>query len=120
MFSISHQYLNDAIWFLQAVAGYIFIVHGMPKVKNPAGFASAVGFPKWGGMLQGMVEIVGGVMLILNFYAQLISLIFGLIMIGAIYFKIFKWKVPFKSHGSTGWEFDAILLAVFVLLACIK
>ena len=37
-------------------------------------------------------------------------------MLGAIYFKIFKWKMPFTSQTSTGWEFDLVLLAAGLVI----
>jgi len=37
-------------------------------------------------------------------------------MLGAIKFKIFKWKTPFTSMGQTGWEFDLINLATALTL----
>ena len=111
-----HQYYTQALWVLQAVAGVIFIVHGWPKFRKPEGFASALGVPKFAGMLQGIVEIAGGILLIANLYVFWVSLVFAIIMLGAIYFKIFKWKSAFWSHTGTGWEFDLLLLAVFIML----
>lgn len=105
-----NQYFDNAFWLMQAVVGVIFMVHSMGKIKNPAGIASTYGAPKLVGLLHGLVELVGGLLLIVNYYPQYVAALFALIMLGAIYFKIFKWKSPFFSHTSTGWEFDLILL----------
>ncbi len=107
-------YPDWGFYALQLAAGIIFIVHGWPKLKNPSGIASALGVPKIFGTVHGLVEILGGLLLILNLYTQWVAIVFAVIMLGAIYFKIFKWKTGFMSQTTTGWEFDLLLLAVFV------
>lgn len=111
-------YADWAFYALQAVVGIIFIVHGWPKIKNPSGIASALGVPKIFGTVQGLVEVLGGLALILNFYIVWVAAAFSVIMLGAIYFKIFRWKTGFMAQNSTGWEFDLLLLAVFVTIFC--
>ena len=110
------QYSSFGFWLLQVVVGAIFIVHGWPKMKNPSGIAQTLGAPKFVGFLQGLVEVVGGLLIIFNLVTQWVALLFALIMLGAIYFKVFKWKTGFFSHNATGWEFDLLLLAVFVMM----
>jgi uncharacterized membrane protein YphA (DoxX/SURF4 family) len=105
------QYGGYAQWFLSFAVGVIFIVHGVPKARR---MKPVFGI---GGLAQGLVEIVGGALLILNMYARIVALVFALIMLGAIYFKKFKWQTPFSAHAATGWEFDFILLAATLLIA---
>lgn len=101
---------SDWAWmFLRVALAIIFVVHGLPKFKNK-------GLLTPGGKLQGLVEVLGAAGLILNWYVQLIALVFSVIMLGAIYFKVFKWRIPFKASNNTGWEFDLILLAANLLL----
>lgn len=107
---------NAGFWFLQAVVGIIFMVHGAMKLKNPAQTASVFGAPSFVGLLFGAVEIAAGIALIINQYAQYAAAVTGLIMIGAIYFKIFKWKMPFMGQSATGWEFDLVLLAASLVI----
>jgi putative oxidoreductase len=56
--------------------------------------------------------------LILGLYAEIGALLVGLVMLGAIYHKIFVWHIPFSSMDKMGWEFDLILLgsAITILL----
>ncbi len=98
------------IWFLQFAVGVIFIYHGWPKLKSKV---SALGI---GGFVHGSIEILGGVAMIFGWYVREVALIFIIIMLGAIYFKKFKWGIPFFSMNSTGWEFDFILLAANIFL----
>ena len=44
------------------------------------------------------------------------GILIGLVMLGALKLKIFKWKAPFSAHDKMGWEFDLILLAAAAAL----
>jgi len=111
MFADFSQYADTAFWVLQAVVGIVFIVHALPKLKNPGMVASVYGAPPFVGTLHGAIEIAAGVALIANQFTQYAAAIIALVMLGAIYFKIFKWKMPFMGQTATGWEFDLVLLA---------
>lgn len=101
---------------LQLVVGLIFVVHGWPKFKNPAGIAGVYGAPKMVGTIHGLVEIVGGISLALGLWVEQFTAIFSLIILCALYFKIFKWKMPFMAQETTGWEFDLLLLAALSVI----
>jgi uncharacterized membrane protein YphA (DoxX/SURF4 family) len=111
------QYADEAFWFLQAVVGVIFMVHSLGKLKAPAQTASMYGMPSFVGLLHGLVELVGGVLLVVDMFEQYVGLVFAVIMLGAIFFKVVKWKVPFSAMDKTGWEFDLVLLAASLLIA---
>ncbi len=95
---------------LRLAIAIVFVVHGVPKVKNPAGIASAYGAPKFVGLLHGLVEVLGAVALVAGYQRRQAALLLAVIMLGAIYFKKFKWKIPFWARDNTGWEFDLVLL----------
>jgi putative oxidoreductase len=107
---------------LRIAVGVVFIVHGWPKITGARGLAAALGGgearPALVGMLtvQGIVESGGGVLLILGVLTQAVVLAFGIIMIGAIFLKMTRWKTGFMAQQTTGWEFDLVLLAASVLV----
>lgn len=116
---------DQAEWGLLALRvaiGVIFIVHGWPKITGARGMAAAMGGgeakPVMVGLftIQGLVEAVGGVLLILGVLTQLVAVAFAIIMIGAIVLKNTQWKTGFMSQQTTGWEFDLVLLAANMLL----
>ncbi|OGE76070.1 MAG: hypothetical protein A3C85_01980 [Candidatus Doudnabacteria bacterium RIFCSPHIGHO2_02_FULL_48_21] len=104
MFENLSQYGSAAFWIMQAVVGVIFIAHGAAKLKNKSALM--------GGTVHGVIEIAAGLALVINQYAQYAAAIIAVIMLGALYFKIFKWKAPFLVMQAAGWEFDLLLLAV--------
>ena len=108
-------------WGLLALrlgVGIIFLVHGKmklamwgmePSEQMPAQMISLM-------KLLSVVELLGGLALILGFLTQFASLGLGIIMIGAINMKIRTMKVAFFAQDNTGWEFDFILLASCLFL----
>jgi putative oxidoreductase len=97
------------LFVLRLVIGIIFIKHGLPKIKNPEGLAGAIHWPRQAVLVQGLVEFLGGIAMIVGIQVQVVAVLLGIIMLGAIYYKKFKWNRGFT--GDNGWEFDLILLA---------
>ncbi|HTP57086.1 MAG TPA: DoxX family protein [Candidatus Paceibacterota bacterium] len=115
LFLISYYGLGSTV--LRLVIGIIFVVHGWPKVKDPKGIAQAAwGGHTWIGLEQGLVETLGGLAMIVGLWVVWVSLVFIVIMLGALFFKIVKWKTPFTGHGVAGWEFDLLILAGLLAL----
>jgi len=104
---------------LRVFLGIIFIYHAAPKLRMSEAMAKGAGFSSGSVFFLGLVEFLSGLALILGFYAEIGALLVGIVMLGALYYKIFKWKVSFFAMDKTGWEFDLILLgaavAVFLL-----
>ena len=93
---------------LRVVLAVVFLYHGGAKLfkkEIPASFRAL-----------GMLEVLGGISILIGFLTELSSIGLAIIMLGAIYLKIFKWKISFSSEKSTGWEFDLVLLAMALAL----
>ncbi|MFN7088464.1 MAG: DoxX family protein [Candidatus Paceibacteria bacterium] len=104
------------ILLLRVVVGIIFIVHSLPKLRKPESMAQAMGWPKNLPTTLGLVEVVAGGLLILGYFIQYASLAVMIDMVGAIYYKIFKWRMPFFAPDKTGWELDLLLFASGLLI----
>jgi uncharacterized membrane protein YphA (DoxX/SURF4 family) len=98
-------YHEEGLLMLRVVVAIIFLVHGVPKLKTK------------GWVAVGIVECLGALSIGLGVYTQVGALVLAAIMVGAIYFKVVKWHVPFKTMTNTGWEFDLILLAACLFIA---
>ncbi len=105
---------------IRLAVGIIFIYHAMPKLKDPKVMAKGMGMEKMTmlPMVLGGFEFISGLAMILGTYVQEAALILIIVMTGALYFKISKWKVPFSAYDKPGWEFDFVLLAanIFILV----
>jgi putative oxidoreductase len=92
---------------LRIALGIIFIYHAMPKLKGKMGAFM---------LFIGIAEILGGIAVLCGFLTEPAAIGIAVIMLGAIYKKIFEWKTPFSSMEKTGWEYDMILLAAALAL----
>lgn len=101
---------------LRLVVAVIFIYHGLPKLKTPAKIAQGMGWSSWKVLLLGVVELGSSVSLLTGFHFRWAAALLALVMLGAIYHKIFKWKIKFSTSQSTGWEFDLMLLAANIAI----
>ena len=113
-----HQYSDYGLLALRIALGVIFLVHGTMKwamwkmQPSPQMPASMIGMMKF----LSIVEPLGGLAILAGFLTELATIGLSLVMLGAIYFKITQWKVPFMSQTNTGWEFDFINLAGLIAL----
>ena len=99
---------------LRVFLGIVFLYHGFPKLMMPGKMASGMGWSSGSVILLGLVEFLSSLALILGFYAEIGALLLGIVMLGALWHKMFKWNVSFFAMDKTGWEFDFILLGASI------
>jgi putative oxidoreductase len=102
---------------LRGILGLIFFIHGLDKfqggITNTAGYFDSLGVPGFLAYAVAVIELVGGIALILGIGTQIISLLFALIMVGAIITA--KLPAGFLGNGQmAGYELDLALLAMSI------
>ncbi|MEW6616920.1 MAG: DoxX family protein [Patescibacteria group bacterium] len=103
-----------ALFLLRVVLGIIFIYHGFPKLKNlKATIDSFVGMGFKPGilwaLLVGIIEFIGGILLIFGFLTQIVAFLFVLEFI-VIIVKVKKLK------NFSSFEFDLLILVSSLVL----
>ncbi|MFN7252881.1 MAG: DoxX family protein [Anaerobacillus sp.] len=99
---------------LRVTLGVIFLSHGLVKfqggIENVAGWFESIGLP--GFMAYGItiIEVIGGIALILGLGTKVVSILFSFILLVAIV------KVKFAAGFLDGYAYDLILLAIAVHL----
>jgi putative oxidoreductase len=103
---------------LRIVLGIAMLVHGWSKlsggVDNVAGFfGGMLGIPAPGLMawVVTIVELVGGVLLVVGFLTQIAGTLIALDMLGAILFAYLLRGAPFIENGQISWEKEAVFAA---------
>lgn len=100
---------------LRVTLGVIFLSHGLVKfqggIENVVGWFESIGLP--GFMAYGIagIEVIGGAALIVGLGTKVFSVLFSLILLGAII------KVKFAAGFLDGYAYDVILLAIAIHLS---
>jgi putative oxidoreductase len=109
---------------LRIVLGIAMLVHGWSKlsggVDNVAGFfGGMLGIPAPGLMawVVTIVELGGGILLVVGFLTQIAGLLIALDMLGAILFAYLLRGAPFIENGQISWEKEAVFAAAALCLA---
>jgi putative oxidoreductase len=102
---------------LRIALGLTFFIHGLSKfqggIENTAGFFQTLGLPGLAAYVVALVELIGGIAMILGFGTRIVAALFAIILAGAIV-KV-KLAAGFLGNGQgAGYELDFILLAVSV------
>ena len=84
----------------------MFLAHGWSKVRGAKGFYQGLGVWETGWSLAALTGFLG----------HWAGLALAIIMVGALYMKIFKWQSPFTAMDKIGYEFDLTLLALGIML----
>lgn len=105
---------------LRVVLGATFLIHGAAKfqggIENTVGFFDSLGLPGFTAYLVALIELVGGLAMVLGVGTRIISILFAIILAVAIV-KV-KLAGGFLGNGQmAGYELDLALLAISIYLA---
>jgi putative oxidoreductase len=105
---------------LRLVLGVTFFVHGLVKfqggIENIVGWFDAIGLPGGLAYAVALLEIVGGLALVVGLGSRIVSALFVLLMVGATVKG--KLAIGFLGDGQgAGWELDLALLVMALFIA---
>jgi putative oxidoreductase len=99
---------------IRIIAGIAFILHGLPKLSNLPGtedfFDNMVGLPAALALPVGLLEVIGGIAILVGFLTRIASILFIIEMIGSTIVA----KLPKGFVG--GYELDLLLIAISISL----
>ncbi|HBI03273.1 MAG TPA: hypothetical protein DDY49_04490 [Paenibacillaceae bacterium] len=104
---------------LRLVVGLTFFIHGVAKfqggIENIAGWFGTLGLPGFLAYIVASIELVGGIALILGLGTRIVSALFIVIMLVAIFTA--KLSLGFLGNGQmAGYELDILLMAMSAYL----
>lgn len=105
---------------LRLVLGVTFFVHGLVKfqggIENIVGWFDSIGLPGVLAYGVALLEMVGGIALMVGLGSRIVSALLVLLMLGAIVKG--KLAVGFLGNGQgAGWELDLALLVMALFIA---
>lgn len=102
---------------LRVMLGLTFFIHGLAKfqggITNIVGYFDSLGIPGFMAYIIAVIELVGGIAIILGLGTKIVSILFAFIMLGAIFTA--KLSLGFIGNGQmAGYELDLLLLAISI------
>ncbi|WP_078411547.1 DoxX family protein [Priestia abyssalis] len=105
---------------LRLILGITFFLHGLSKfqggINNAAGWFDSIGIPGFLAYVVAIIELAGGIAMILGLGTRIVAVLFAIVMLGAIF--TVKLSAGFMGNGqAAGYELDLVLLAVSIYFA---
>ena len=116
MFPQLARFTDLGILLLRLMVGLVFVTSGYSHLKDPEARAKSIGMSKGFTILVGIAEVAGGLGVAAGVLTQLAAIGLILIMLGAIYKKIFSWHTGFWGEKASGWHYDLIFILVNLVI----
>jgi len=89
---------------------------GWNHLKDPEARSKSIEMSRGFTMFLGVSEVAGGVALVLGVLTQLAALGLILLLLGAIYKKIFTWHIGFFGEDGYGWDYESMLIVMNLVI----
>jgi putative oxidoreductase len=105
---------------MRVVMGIIFMIHGIAKfqmgLSNVDAWFSSIGIPGFLAYVVAALELVGGIMLIVGLFTRYVSVLFVVLLLGAIFTA--KLSAGLLGNGqAAGYELDLGFMLISLYLA---
>lgn len=107
---------------MRVVLGIIFVFHGVDKFQtgltNVEAWFSSLGIPGFAAYVVAVIELAGGMMLILGLFTRYVAAVFVIMLIGATWTA--KLSAGLLGNGQmAGYELDLgfILISLYLVVA---
>jgi putative oxidoreductase len=120
MFSIpgAMLYSDWSLFLLRLMVAIVFGSSGFNDLKSPRQRAESLGMSVGFTVFLGIAELAGAMGLVAGVLTQWAALGLILVMLGAIYLKVAKWKTGFWGEKSMGWHYDLLFVAMNLVILC--
>jgi putative oxidoreductase len=118
MFTQLGQFTDLSLLVLRLMVAAVFMTSGLDHVRHPKERAESIGMPPAFTMFLGVAEIMGTLGVAFGVLIQPAAFGLMLLMLGAIYKKVFVWHIGFWGKNTSGWHYDLILILTNVVIAC--
>ncbi len=112
------QYVDWSLLILRLVVALVFGTSGWNHLKSPRKRAESLGMSVGFTVFLGATELTAAIGLSLGVLAQWAAVGLVVVMLGAIYMKVAKWKTGFWGEKSMGWHYEVLFIAVNLVILC--
>jgi putative oxidoreductase len=117
---LSPQFADVSLLLLRLMVGLIFVTSGYNHLKDPDGRSKSIGMPKSFTIFLGIGEVAGGLGVAFGVLTAIAAFGLILIMLGAVYKKIFAWHTGFWGKENSGWHYDLMLILMNLVIAATR
>ena len=116
MYPLLSLYLDIALLLMRIMVALVFVGSGMRNLISPDERAKSIGMNKGFTIFIGIAEVAGGLGVGLGILTQGATAGLILIMLGAIYKKMFVWKTGFWGKVNQGWHYDLLFVTMNLVI----
>lgn len=113
----SPQFVNISLLLLRLMVGFVFVTSGYSHLKDPEARSKSIEMPKSFTIFLGLAEVAGGLGVAAGVLVQIAACGLILIMLGAIYKKVFAWHTGFWGEKTYGWHYDLMFILMNLVIA---
>jgi putative oxidoreductase len=118
MFPQLARFTDLSILLLRLFVALVFVSSGTSHLKDPEARSKSIEMPKSFTIFLGIAEVAGGLGVAFGVLTQLAAIGLILLMLGAVYKKIFAWHTGFWGEKASGWHYDLMFILMSVVIAC--
>ena len=116
MFPQLTRFVDCGLLLLRLMVAVVFVTSGWSHVTKPEERSKSIGMSKGFTVFLGVAELAGGLGVTFGVLTQLAALGLILVMLGAIYKKIFVWHTGFWGEKASGWHYDLIFVVMNLVI----
>ena len=116
MFPQLAQFTDLGLLLLRLMVGLVFVTSGWGHVSKAEERSKSIGMSKAFTLFLGIAEIAGGLGVAFGVLTQLATIGLILVMLGAIYEKIFVWHTGFWGEKASGWHYDLMFVIMNLVI----
>ncbi len=109
-------FVDCSLLLLRLVAALVFGTSGFNHLRRPKERAASIGMSVPFTVFLGAAELAGAIALAVGLLAQWAAVGLILVMLGAIYMKVVKWKTGFWGEKSMGWHYEILFIAMLLVI----
>lgn len=111
------RFTDVALLLLRIMIGIVFITSGWNHLRDPEARSKDIEQSKGITIFLGAAELAGGLGVMFGVLTQLAAIGLILIMLGAIWKKIFVWRTGFwGKSGTNGWSYDTTFVVMNLVI----
>ena len=110
------RFTDLSLLLLRVMGGIIFLPSGWNHLKDPESRSKSIEMSKGFTIILALGELGGSLGVIFGVLTQIAAIGLILIMLGAIYKKIFAWHTGFWGEKTSGWHYDLMLVVMNLVI----